>query len=87
MDLKKVVRVVKNQSFTQYGPINCPPQVSMTIHLEDGSSHDLTEDAFGKQNYEVSTNMNFRGDELYCLVLPTKKFVLVGSEAGVKHLR
>lgn len=69
-------------------PVAHPPRTVATIHLEDGTTHDLTEDAWGKRNYEVNIATFCTGDELKCVypLLPNKKLILVGSEAGAARL-
>lgn len=82
-DLMAVVSVVKR-------PVAHSPRlvsVVATIHLQDGTSYDLTEDGWGKRNFEVNVASHCKGDELFCVSPPDKKLVLVGSEAGVKRLR
>lgn len=80
--LMEVVRVEKH-------PLVKPsPGIIARIHLKDGTWYDLIQDGFGKANYEVSINFGFKGDVLYCLVPPSgKRFVITGSEQGVKRLQ
>lgn len=74
-------------SVTKHPVIN-PPRIVATIRLQDGTSHDLTQDAWGKRNYELSVNLSYRGDELYCVSppIPGQRLVLVGSEAGARRI-
>jgi len=69
-------------------PLINPPRTIATIHLEDGTTHNLTEDEWGKRNYEVNIATFCKSDELKCVypLLPDKKLIFVGSEAGVKRL-
>lgn len=80
-DLLAVVSVFKCS-------VLAPPRTVAILCLEDGTLYDLTEDAWGRRNYEVSVNSSFKGDELRCVSppLPGKKLVIVGSEAGTKRL-
>ena len=80
-NLVAVVRVTR-------GPAVNPPRIVAKIDLQDGTSHELTEDGWGKRNYDLSTNLTFKGDVLYCVSppIPGERLVLVGSETGTRRI-
>lgn len=71
-------------------PMTHPPRTVATIRLQGGATYDLTEDAWGKRNYEMNIISDFLGDSLYLVInpeSPNKRIILVGSEAGAKRLQ
>lgn len=80
-DLVKVVKVMRH-------PVTHPPRTVATIHLENGATYDLTQDEWGKRNYDLNFATSAKGDELKCVYPPGpgQRLILVGSQAGIKGL-
>lgn len=80
-DYMAVISVIKHA-------VSHPPRTVATIQLENSTTHVLTEDEWGKRNYEVNIATFCKGDELKCVypLQPGQRLILVGSQAGIARL-